>query len=94
MSPTLSKPIIYSREIVSPKEKYELSLFVKEKSTCQFLITAKKSPNVLGRDILGALRLNWQRIFDSFTISGNLTDFESAALEESLSEYEDVFFMN
>ena len=72
----------------------KLSLFVKEKSTCQFLITAKKSPNVLGRDILGALRLNWQRIFDSFTVSGNLTDFESAALEKSLSEYEDVFFMN
>ena len=72
----------------------KLSLFVKKKSTCQFLITAKKSPNVLGRDILRALRLNWQRIFDSFTISGNRADFESAALEKSLSEYEDVFFMN
>ena len=33
-----------------------------------FLITEKKSPNLMGRDISGALHLNWQHIFDSFTI--------------------------
>lgn len=56
-----------------------------------FLLTVKKSPNLLGRYILGALRLNWQRVLDSFTFSENCTDFDSVTLKKILSEHRNAF---
>ena len=67
---TKSKLKKYSEEIVSPKGQAEIE-FIYEgmKFETTFLITNEQSPNVLGRDILGKLQLNWKEIFNSFVAS-------------------------
>ena len=56
---TESKLKMYSGEIVSPKGKSEIEFtYEGNKIKTTFLITDKRSPNVLGRDILGELQFN------------------------------------
>ena len=54
------------------------------------MITDKKSPNVLGRDILGKLRLNWETIFHSYVVTEHCIS-EKGSLNKIISEYESVF---
>ena len=53
------------------------------------MITDKKSPNVLGRDILGKLRLNWDKIFHYVVTEHCISEKES--LNKIISEYESLF---
>ena len=55
-----------------------------------FLITNERSPNVLGRDILGKLQLNWQDIFDwfaAFEVSSNSEIFAYLVLIPCLKRF-------
>ena len=57
--PTSCKLKTYSGKIVNPKGQCEIEFYYETKKLkTLFLITDKKSPNVLGRDILGKLKLN------------------------------------
>ena len=55
-----------------------------------FLITDKKSRNVLGRDILGKLKLNWESIFNSYAVTEKCNS-NNESLNKFISEYESVF---
>ena len=90
MLPTKSKLKTYSGEIVSPKGQAEIEfLYEGKKIKTTFLITNKQSPNVLGRDILGKLQLNWKEIFNSFVSSEVMSD--NLMLDKILSDYKIVF---
>ena len=79
LSPTSCRLKTYSGKIVNLKGQCEI---VNLKGQCKiefyyenkklktlFLITDEKSPNVLGRDILGKLKLNWVSIFNSYVVT-------------------------
>ena len=87
---TKSKLKTYSGEIVSPKGQNEIEfLYEGKKIKTTFLITNKQSPNVLGRDILGKLQLNWKEIFNSFVSSEVMSD--NLTIDKILSDYKIVF---
>ena len=91
LSPTSCKLKTYSGEIVHPKGQCEIEFsYENKKLKTFFLITDKKSPNVLGRDILGKLRLNWEKIFQSYVVTENCIS-EKESLNKITSEYESVF---
>ena len=87
---TKSKLKMDSGEIVSPKVQAETEfLYEGKKIKTTFLITNEQSPNVLGRDILGKLQLNWKEIFNSFVSSEVMSD--NLMLDKILSDYKIVF---
>ena len=52
---------------MSPKDKSDIEFtYEGNKIKTTFLVTGGRSPNVMGRDILGKLQLNWKNIFNSF----------------------------
>ena len=68
--PTKSKLKTYSGEIVSPKDKSNIEFtYEGNKIKTTFLITGGRSPNVMGRDILEKLQLNWKNMFNQFAAS-------------------------
>ena len=83
--PTKSKLKTYSGEIVSLKGQAEIEfIYEGKKIKTTFLITNEQSPNVLGRDILGKLQLNWKEIFNSFVSSEVMSD--NLTLDKILSD--------
>ena len=56
------------------------------------LITGERSPNVLGRYVLGKLRLNWENILNSFAASEVVSTSDNVALNKIISDYKVVFF--
>ena len=90
LPPTSCKLKTYSGEIVHPKGQCEIEFSYENKKLTFFLITDKKSPNVLGRDILGKLRLNWEKIFHSYVVTEHCIS-EKESLNKIISEYESVF---
>ena len=89
---TKSKLKTYSGEIVSPKGKSDIEFtYEGNKIRTTFLITGKRSPNVLGRDILGKLRLNCENIFHSFAASEVVSTSDNVALNKIISDYKVVF---
>ena len=90
MLPTKSKLKTYSGEIVPPKGQAEIEfIYEGKKIKTTILITNEQSPNVLGRDILGKLQLNWKEIFNSFVASEVMSD--NLTLNKILSDYKIVF---
>lgn len=91
LQPTTCKLKTYSGEIITPKGVAEINFsYEGNKFQGKFIITDNKSPNVLGRDILGYLRLNWKQLFNVFSLSENCK-LESLTLNKILSEYKTVF---
>ena len=89
--PTSCKLKTYSGEIVNPKGQCEIEFYYKNrKLKILFLITDKKSPNLLGRDILGKLKLNWESIFNSYVVTEKCNS-NNESLNKIISEYESVF---
>ena len=89
--PTSCKLKTYSGEIVNPKGQCEIEFYYENKKLkTLFLITDKKSPNVLGRDILGKLKLNWESIFNSYVVTEKCNS-NNESLNKIISEYESVF---
>ena len=81
----------YSDEIANPKGQCEIEFYYENKKLkTLFLITDKKSPNVLGRDILGKLKLNWESIFNSYVVTEKCNS-NKESLNKIISEYESVF---
>ena len=81
----------YSGKIVNPKGQCEIEFYYENKKVkTLFLITDKKSPNVLGRDILGKLKLNWESIFNSYVVTEKCNS-NNESLNKIISEYESVF---
>ena len=81
---------MYSEEIVSPKGQAEIEfIYEGKKIKTIFLITDEQSPNVLGRDVLGKLQLNWKEIFNSFVASEIMS--VNLTLNKILSDYKVVF---
>ena len=81
---------MYSGEIVSLKGQAKIEfIYEGKKIKTTFLITNEQSPNVLGRDILGKLQLNWKEIFNSFVASEVMSD--NLTLNKILSDYKIVF---
>ena len=79
----------YSEENVLPKGVVEVEFSYKWKNVrSKFLITSDKYPNVLGRDVLSMLFLNWNKLFGILMISDCSMD---VALKNIFSEYQDVF---
>ena len=78
---------------MSPKGKSDIE-FTNEGNIIRttFLITGKCSPNVLGRDILGKLWLNWENIFNLFAASEVVSTSDNVALNKVISDYRLVFY--
>lgn len=75
----------YSGEIVLPKGVAKVEYSCEEKNVrFKFLTTSEKYPNVLGRDALGILRLNWNKLLGVLIISDCTVD---TAMKNILSEY-------
>ena len=82
-----SKLEAYSDEIVKSKEVAEIKFDFEEKSMKSlFLITEKKFPNVLGKDVLAILYLNWNKLLNVFVATGNCKTKSDLILNKSLSE--------
>ena len=56
------------------------------------MITGKCSPNVLDRDILGKLWLNWKNIFNLFAASEVVSTSDNVALNKVISDCRLVFY--
>ena len=81
----------YSGEIVNPKGQCEIEFYNENKKLkTLFLINDKKSPNVLERDILGKLKLNWESIFNSYVVREKCNS-NNESLNKIISEYESIF---
>ena len=81
----------YSDEIVNPKGQCEIEFYYENKKLkTLFLITDKKSPNMLGRDIFEKLKLNWESIFNSYVVMEKCNS-NNESLNKIISEYESVF---
>ena len=90
--PTKSKLKTYSGETVSPKCQSEIEFsYEGSKIKTTFLITDERSLNVLGRDILVKLQLNWKDIFNSFATSEVTSTSDNVTLNKIISEYKVVF---
>ena len=90
---TKSKLKTYSGEIVSPKGKSDMKFtYEGNKIRTTFLITGERSPNVLGRDILGKLWLNCKNIFHSFAAFEVVSTSDNVALNKIIFDYKVVFF--
>ena len=77
---------------MSPKGPSEIEFgYEDNKIKTTFLITHERSPNVLGRDILGKLQLNWKYIFNSFVASEVNSTSDNVTLNKIISEYKVVF---
>ena len=89
---TKSKLKTYSGEIVSPKGKSDIEFtYEGNKIRTTFLIIGERSPNVLGRDILGKLWLNCENIFHSFAAFEVVSTSDNVALNKIISDYKVVF---
>ena len=54
-------------------------------------MTGERSPNVLGRDILGKLQLNWKNIFNSFAFSEVVSTSDNVKLNKIISDKKVIF---
>ena len=80
----------YSGEIVNSKGQCKIEFYYKNKKLrTLFFITDKKSPNVLGRVILGKLKLNWESIFNSYVVTKKCNS-NNEYLYKIISDYESV----
>ena len=85
LSPTKCKFQTYSGKIILLKRVVKAEFSLEGKNV---LITSENYPNVLGRDILGVLCLNWNELFVVLMISDCTTD---VPLKNILPEYQDIF---
>ena len=77
---------------MSPKGKSEIEFTYKgNKFKITFLITDKRLPNVLGRDILGKLQLTWKNMFSSIATSEVSSTSDNVTLNKIISDYKVVF---
>ena len=73
---------------MSPKAKSEIEFtYEGNKIKTTFLITDERSPNVLSRDILGKLLLNWKNIFNSFAASEVSSTSDNVTFNKIISDY-------
>ena len=72
---------------MSPKGKSNIEFtFEGNKIEATFLMTGERSPNVLDRDILGKLQLNWKNIFNSFVFSEVVSTSHIVTLNKIISD--------
>ena len=77
---------------MSPKGQSETEFcYEGNKIKTTFLSKDERLPNVLGRDILGKLQLNWKDIFNSFVSSEVNSTSDNVTLNKIISEYKVVF---
>ena len=83
---------MYSGEIVSPKGQSEIEFcYEGNKIKTIFLVTDEHSADVLGRDILGKLQLNWKDIFNSFVASEVNSISDNVTLNKIIPAYKVIF---
>ena len=80
----------YSGELISPKGEVVLEFLYEGKPhVARFLVAEDNYPNLLGRNVLANLRLDWKNIFNAHQMNCNNVDEKN--LKEIISAYEDVF---
>ena len=83
---------MYSGEIVSPKGQSEIEFcYEGNKIKTIFLVTDEHSADVLGRDILGKLQLNWKDIFNLFVASEVNSSSDNVTLNKIIPAYKVIF---
>ena len=87
---TNSKLRTYSWDFIKPEGMTEASLMYKNQCLVVSLIVANtKDPNLLGRDVLRLLQLNWERLLNVSYVEKNVRT--ENYLNKILSEYKKVF---
>lgn len=76
----------YTGKFVTPRGESKMKFQYERKLMLHnFIITNDSSPNVLWRDVLETLRLNWDNLFSAFVCKTNDNE-----LNRLLSQYTDV----
>ena len=75
----------YSGETVSPKDQSEIEFSYEGNKIKITLITDEHSPNLLGREILGKIQLNWKDIFNLFAASEVSSTYDNVTLHKIIS---------
>ena len=77
-----SKLRTYTGEIVTPKREVKVNIEYKGQSLYIPVIVTENGPNLLGRDVLKILQLNWFELFHICNISEISTVFENESLKK------------
>ena len=89
--PTKSKLRTYADEIVRPKGEVKVNIEYKYQSLCILVIVTENRSNLLGRDVLKILRLNWFELFNICNTSEISAAFENESLKKIFSGYKEIF---
>ena len=87
---TNSKLRTYSGDFIKPEGMTEASFMYENQCLVVWFIVANtKSPNLLGRDVLRLLRLNWGKLLNVYYVEKNVRT--QNCLNKILSDYKEVF---
>ena len=86
-----SKLRTYTGEIVTPKREVKVNVEYKSQSLYIPVIVTESGPNLLGRDVLKILQMNWFELFNICNISEISALYENESLKKILSDYKEIF---
>ena len=90
LSPVSIKLRTYSGEIITPMGGIEVNIEHSGKSIEQWLLVIKGNrPNLLGRDLLSRIQLDWGKVFSTCKNVNNVQEIDK--LNNLLLKYENVF---
>ena len=87
---TNSKLRTYSGDVIRPEGMIEASLMYENQClVVSFIVANTKGPNLLGRDVVILLRLNWEKLLNVYYVEENVKTEDW--LNKILSDYKEVF---
>ena len=87
---TKSKLRTYSRDLMKPEGMIEASVMYENQClVVPFIVANTKAPNLLGRDVLRLLWLNWEKLLNVYYVEENVRT--ENCLNKILSDYKEVF---
>ena len=92
MTSTSSKMRTYASEVVSPMGEVELEfIYDNQKAVTSVIIMEGNYSNLLGRDILRKIKLNWEELFNHNNRKENVNFVDDVNLNNIISRYKSVF---
>ena len=85
-----SKLRTYSGDLMKPEGMIEASFMYENQClVVAFIVANTKAPNLLGRDVLRLLWLNWEKLLNVYYVEENVRT--ENCLNKILSDYKEVF---
>ena len=92
MTSTSSKICTYTGEVVSPIGEVKLEfIYDNQKTVTSVIIMEGNYSNLLGRDILHKIKLNWEELFNHNNRKENVNFVDDVNLNNIISRYKRVF---